>query len=263
MLRGNGSAARFLSGKGSPSIADGGNRAGERRKNIEISIYHLLEGAREARGLTVIIDVFRAFSLECYLYRMGASEVRPVGLLEEALSFRRKWEDCVLIGERHGSKCEGFDFGNSPSRITPEDVAGKIIIHTTSAGTQGIVNAAYADELLTGSLVNAKAIAQYILKRQPEQVSLVCMGNSGTRPAAEDELCAEYIKSLLLGQEMPDIEERIADLQFHGGEHFFDPEKQEAFPQPDFWLCIRKNQFPFVLLVEKDEHGFISRLHPV
>ena len=31
-----------------------------------INILHLIEGAKPAKGLTVIIDVFRAFSLECY-----------------------------------------------------------------------------------------------------------------------------------------------------------------------------------------------------
>jgi len=42
---------------------------------------------------------------------------------------------------------EGFDFGNSPSSITEEQICGKEIIHTTSAGTQGIVNAFNADSL--------------------------------------------------------------------------------------------------------------------
>ena len=35
---------------------------------MKINILHLIEGAKKAEGLTVIIDVFRAFSLECYLY---------------------------------------------------------------------------------------------------------------------------------------------------------------------------------------------------
>lgn len=37
----------------------------------EVKILRLIEGAKMAEGLTVIIDVFRAFSLECYLYDMG------------------------------------------------------------------------------------------------------------------------------------------------------------------------------------------------
>ena len=131
----------------------------------QIDILHLIEGAKQARGLTVIIDVFRAFSLECYLYDMGVKEIRPVGTIEEAFRRREDLTDTVLVGERYGKKCEGFDYGNSPSSIQVENVRDKIIIHTTSAGTQGIVNANGASEIITGSLVNAKAVAEYIMKQ--------------------------------------------------------------------------------------------------
>ncbi len=57
---------------------------------------------------------------------------------------------------------EGFDFGNSPTDISQADVRGKTIVHTTSAGTQGLTNASGADVVLTGSLVNAAAICEYI-----------------------------------------------------------------------------------------------------
>ncbi len=224
----------------------------------EINTFHLIDGAKQARGLTVIIDVFRAFSLECCLYGMGAGLIRPVGTIEEAFAHRDRDPECLLAGERGGKKCEGFDFGNSPSSVTEDAVRGKTIIHTTSAGTQGIINASGADELLTGSFLNAKAIARYIKKVNPDTVSLVAMGNSGIRPAKEDELCAEYIKALLLGEEMPDLEARLAALQYDGGDHFFDPLRQEIYPEPDFWLCIRHDIYDFVLRVEKDEPGFYS-----
>ena len=124
-----------------------------------INILHLIEGAKQAKGLTVIIDVFRAFSLECYLYDMDVRQIRPVGTIEEAFSLRQRIQNSILIGERHGIKCDGFDYGNPPSAILKKDIVGKTIIHTTSAGTQGIVNTAYASEIITGSLVNAKAVA--------------------------------------------------------------------------------------------------------
>ena len=41
---------------------------------MEIRILRLLEGAKQAEGLAVIIDVFRAFSLEAYLYSMDAAK---------------------------------------------------------------------------------------------------------------------------------------------------------------------------------------------
>lgn len=229
----------------------------------KINILHLIEGAKQAKGLTVIIDVFRAFSLECYLHDMDVKEIRPVGTIEEAFSLRDRIQNSVLVGERHGKKCDGFDFGNSPSSIMKNDVAGKTIIHTTSAGTQGIVNAAGASEIITGSLVNAKAVAEYIIARKPQTVSLVCMGNEGVRPAPEDELCAEYIKSILEGRELSDIEQRVNSLKNNGGEHFFDESRQGIFPEADFYMCIKYNIFPFVIKIEKDEIGFVASRIPI
>lgn len=225
----------------------------------KINILHLIEGAKQAEGLTVIIDVFRAISLECYLYDMGVKEIRPIGSVEDAFTLHEEIPDSVLIGERNGKKCDGFDFGNSPSTVISESVKGKTILHTTSAGTQGIVNATKATEIITGSLVNAKAVAEYIKKKNPETVSLVCMGNAGVRLAAEDELCAEYIKSLVEGVELPDFEQRVADLQRYGGEHFFDENRQEIYPKEDFFMCVKYDKFPFVIRIEKDEFGFITK----
>lgn len=235
-------------------------------------ILHLLSGAKEARGLTVIIDVFRAFSLECYLYDLGAALVRPVGSIEEARALHEKIPGSLLIGERQGIKVEGFDFGNSPSQVEAEKekIFGKVIIHTTSAGTQGIVNASGATEILTGSLVNAKAVAEYIRTRSSDfqtentsvkelEVSLVAMGLSAKREAAEDELCAEYIKSLVEENKiLPAFEERRQDLKNHDGKRFFDPSLQEHFPKKDYYMCIKQDLFPFVLRIGKDDLGFFS-----
>ena len=57
---------------------------------MKTEIYHLISGAKQADGLAVIIDVFRAFSLECWLYAMGAREIRPVGAVEKALAWRER-----------------------------------------------------------------------------------------------------------------------------------------------------------------------------
>ena len=222
---------------------------------MEIRILRLLEGAKQAEGLAVIIDVFRAFSLEAYLYDMGAAKIFPVGSIEKARELKEQHSEYLLIGERNGKKCEGFDFGNSPSTVSRETVAGKSIVHTTSAGTQGVANAAKAEEVITGSLVNAKAIAEYIRRKNPEVVSLVCMGNSAIRIAKEDELCAEYIRSLLEGTEL-DIAARAAALRSDGGEHFFDPNNQEVFPEADFWLCSKYDLFDFVIRVTPKEDYF-------
>ena len=186
---------------------------------MDIRILELIEGAKRARGLTVIIDVFRAFSLECYLFARGARSILPVGDISEAYALKREDSSRVLIGERHGRRCEGCDFGNSPSQTAGFDFTGRTVVHTTSAGTQGIANALNADEIITGSLVNARAIAAYIRARAPREVSLVAMGTEGVRSADEDVLCAEYIRSLLTGAPL-DIGARAAALEGEGNAAF-------------------------------------------
>ncbi len=225
---------------------------------MNIDIFHLIEGAKQADGLVVVIDVFRAFSMECWLYALGAREIRPVGSVADAFAWREKDPGCILVGERKGRKIDGCDLGNSPSSIDPELIRGKRIIHTTSAGTQGLTNAVHADELLTGSFVNAGAIAEYIRQREPEKVSLVCMGKAGLEPAEEDELCAVYLRSLLTGREMPDIGRKLESLREGGGRHFFDPAQRDVFPEKDFWMCIDRDRFDFVLKIVRDRDGMVA-----
>ena len=134
---------------------------------MDIQILQLVEGARQAKGLTVIIDVFRAFTTESFIMSRNPKKIIPVGDVKVAWDYKARHPGAILCGERGGAIIEGFDFGNSPSVVANQDFTGKTVIHTTSAGTQGIVNAVGADEILGGCLVNAKAIACYIQQKQP------------------------------------------------------------------------------------------------
>jgi 2-phosphosulfolactate phosphatase len=221
---------------------------------MNINILQMIQGAREATGITVIIDVFRAFTVEAYLINNGVKKLIPVGDKKLAYDYKKEHDDCILIGERRGIMLEGFDYGNSPSQIENIDFSGKTVIHTTSSGTQGISNAKNAKEILTGSLVNAKAIAEYIKRKDVEEVSLVAMGNGGETEADEDTLCAKYIKSLLEGNEMR-LDDKIENLKLVAGKRFFNKDLQEIFPKRDFYLSTEVNKFNFVLKVEKDSKG--------
>ena len=220
---------------------------------MDVQILHLIDGAKEAKGLTVIIDVFRAFTVETYLSRNNAAKIIPVGDVQIAFDYRQKHPDAILCGERKGIIIDGFDYGNSPAQIEHVDFTGKTVIHTTSAGTQGIANAkATADEIIGGNLVAAKAIARYIKSKKPEHVSLVCMGLAGGRQTDEDELCGAYIKSLLEDAPLPDLEARIAQLKYTDGAKFFEEKRQAVFPERDFHLCTAVNSCNFILRLKKD-----------
>jgi 2-phosphosulfolactate phosphatase len=219
---------------------------------MEVKVLQLLEGAKDARGLTVIIDVFRAFSTACYTFDCGVKRIFPIGDINLAYRLKEENPDFVLIGERNEQKPPGFDFGNSPSQLISGNLKGKTVVHTTSSGTQGIANAVNADEIITGSFVNAGAIVKYIQQRRPKTVSLVCMGYACEYPTDEDTLCAEWIKNELEG--IPNNFPAMVEIIRNGsGARFFDPEKQNWSPQADFELCLDLNRFNFVLKVKKDE----------
>ncbi|MDB4584185.1 2-phosphosulfolactate phosphatase [Draconibacterium sp.] len=218
---------------------------------MEIRILQLLDGAKSASGLTVIIDVFRAFSTACYAFNLKAEKIIPIGNIDDAYKLKTEHPDFILVGERNEQKPEGFDYGNSPSQLLAGDLSGKTIVHTTSSGTQGIANALKADEIITGSFVNSGAIVRYIQQRQPKTVSLVCMGYACQYPTDEDSLCAEYIKNEL--EEKPnDFQQMVETIKKGDGARFFDPEKQSWSPQKDFELCLDLNRFDFILKVERE-----------
>lgn len=223
---------------------------------MKIRILQGIEGARQATGVAVIIDVFRAFTVEVYAMAHQAEKILPVADVDFAYQYQKEHADVILIGERNGKKLPGFHYGNSPSEIDTVDFMGKTIVHTTSAGTQGIANAIHADVIVSGALVNAKAIANFILQNQYTDVSLVCMGLNGTIETEEDTLCAKYIQSLLEHKEI-DISKEIEDLKYTSGAKFFDLE-QTDFPMEDFAYCTRCNIFDFVLVLE---NGCMKRVN--
>jgi 2-phosphosulfolactate phosphatase len=221
---------------------------------MKIEITEFVEGARQAKGLTVIIDVFRAFSVECYAMDSGAAKIIATGEVAEAFELKKRYMKAVLVGERDEKKIKGFDYGNSPTEIIKADLTGKIVIHTTSAGTNGLVNAVNADTIVAGSFVNASAVVRYIVTAAPEHVSLVAMGYRARESAEEDLLCAEYIESLITRRN-GNFETRIANLRITSGKRFFIPENIDFSPPTDFFLCTMTNRFNFVLKAEKRFDG--------
>jgi 2-phosphosulfolactate phosphatase len=221
-------------------------------RTVETQILHLVEGARQARGLVVIIDVFRAFSTACYVFANGADKIIPVGDIDIAYALKNRHPDFILMGERQEKIQPGFDFGNSPTQIETVDFTHKTVVQTTSAGTQGIAKAVRASEIITGSFVNARAIVAYIRERNPRQVSLVAMGTAGTELSDEDLMCAVYLKNAVENQPN-NFSAMVAHLKrYRSALKFFDPAKDWA-PERDFELCMSLDRFNFVLRAEPCE----------
>jgi len=229
---------------------------------MKIKILEFADGAKKAEGLTVIIDVFRAFSVSCYAFDAGVSGIIVTDKVDEAFRLKSLYKKAVLTGERNEKKIEGFDLGNSPTEILTASLYGKILIHTTTAGTMGLVCADKASDLVTGSLVNASAIIRYIKNVNPERVSLVAMGYRGRRTAEEDIICAELIADRLTDGNK-DFSERISQLKETSGKRFFNPENINFSPPTDFFLCTMIDRFDFVLKAIRRLDGNIELIKTI
>ncbi len=222
-----------------------------------------LEGAREATGPTVIIDVFRAFSLVPWAFLRGASAVVPVRTEEEALAWRARDPSVLLAGERNGKPLPGFDFDNSPAAIRAADLSGRVLVHRTSAGTQGLLAAldAGASPVLAGSFLTAGATIRCLTALGAPEISLVAMGWNAREEALEDTLCARYLQAGLQGHR-PDFGEVRSQIRSDPtGRRFFDP-ALPWFPEEDFDACIDLDRFDRAIVAVPDE-TYGVRLEPV
>lgn len=205
---------------------------------LDVRILRMVEGAREAEGLAVIVDILRAGSVITTLLHNKALHVAACGELE--VSYALQKEGYLLSGERNGIPPQGFDYPNSPSLLSKIDFNGKRIAVNTQAGSQGIINATKAEDVIVGGFMNHSAVARYIMTRKPSIVSIIAMGYCDSQiraPAQEDEEYATFLRNSLSGREghYEEIVARLAKLS--PLQRFFDP-TNTIFPEEDFHFCL-------------------------
>jgi 2-phosphosulfolactate phosphatase len=137
----------------------------------------------------VVIDVLRATTTIVTALAAGAREVLVCRAIEEARqrATRLPGERRILGGERGGLRIRGFDLGNSPSEFTPERVAGKSIVFTTTNGTRALLHCRHAKRVLLAGFVNLSAVAKAL--EAEKEIHLVCAGTRG-EISREDALLA-------------------------------------------------------------------------
>ncbi len=206
-----------------------------------------IEGARQAKGITVIIDIFRAATVSAFLLGKNVKEIIPVSAKEETFEYKRKNPSYILIGEEMGYKIKGFDYGNSPYEISKaKNLRGKIIVHRSSMGTQGIVSARKATEIIFGSFVSASAIVNYLINHRNQEVSIVALDG----PRTEDDVFADYLVGELTKKGRKNIKDIVKYLKLlPRASRFFDPKLPE-FPKEDFYLSLDLDRFNFFPLVK-------------
>ena len=225
---------------------------------MEISIGSLVSGAQKARGIAVVIDVYRCFTTEAVAFRNGAKKIILVAEIEEALYLKSKGVGDLVMGEVGGRKPDGFDFGNSPYELKDVDLSGKTIIQSTRAGTVGVTNVSGAEIIYGGSLVVAEATTKAILSQNPSYVSLVAMGLEGRIRSDEDEQCALYLRNVLQGR-FPD-KKAVKSLIMAGEEsQKYDDSNLIQWPAEDRTMALQIDSHNFALRITVEDGQYVSR----
>lgn len=142
------------------------------------SQWRALETERLRASACVVIDVIRATSTIVTALAQGAESVQPVADVGDAYALKALQPEVLLAGERGGRPLPDFDLGNSPAEFTPEQVAGRRIILTTTNGTQALAECRGARAVMTASLLNLQAVAKRMRELGPPWI-IICAGREG------------------------------------------------------------------------------------
>ncbi len=235
--------------------------------------------ASEARGVVIVIDVIRAFSVAAYALAGGAQALWLVRTVEEAFALRERNPEVLLsgtppqqgkqepktllIGEVGGRLIPGFDLNNSPALMIVSDVRGRILVQRTGAGTQGALAVANAAHILLSSLVNARATAIYARVLAESTEGIVTLhpteGGLDNGEPGEDQVCADYIEALLRGREDAQelLNSAIARLRVAGRFETWQ-QGEPDFPAEDIPLVLDVDRFDFAMVGTRKQWGEIT-----
>ncbi len=209
--------------------------------------------------MAIVIDVFRACSVVAHALAAGAARVIPVEEVEAARALKAAHPGWLLIGERHARRLPGFDCGNSPTEVLGVgDLAGRTIVHTTHAGTQGLAAAARsAEAVLTGAFVNAAATLRRLRELGAREVTIVAMGHEARERCVEDDLCRELLLARLQGRPFDESAVVPTLRAAPAAVKFFDPAADWA-PEGDFALCSAVDVVDFAVQLRRQPEGFLA-----
>jgi 2-phosphosulfolactate phosphatase len=211
-----------------------------------VNIIHAtgLEGARQARGTVVVIDVLRSFTVSAYALAGGARECRLVRTVAEARELAARTPGALICAEEEALPVEGIPISNSPTMIRELDLKDRILIQRSSAGTQ-VAAAAEGDDIFAASLVVARATARACLSRRPDDLTLIA---SADHP--EDHACAAYIEALIEGRQ-PDLDRLLEPLKQTDRYRRAVSDTWPGFPRTDLELSLAADRFDFAMPVTR------------
>jgi len=164
---------------------------------VKISVALTPNLLREPHSHAVaVVDVLRASTTLVTMFERGLLRAIVTNTIKDARQQALR-NFSLLCGEVRSLQPAGFDYGNSPSRMSEADFKGKSAVVFTTNGTRAIAAAREAPALAIGSLRNRRACARKLLceaTRLNVDIAVVCAGNDrGMTFSLEDTVAAGAI----------------------------------------------------------------------
>lgn len=197
-------------------------------------------------NVTIVIDVFRAFTTASYILERCPATYILATKCEVIARLSSQWKNSLIIGKQEkGIDLCSYEIPNSPTRTQEVEIAGRTILHRTEAGAKGLLQAKNADIVLAAGFCNADATVRYLKTLSHIKITLSPMGHEGTSSSLEDLLCEEYIDSLLNNKKI-NLSSYLPELKSGTGRYFFF-EDQWQYPREDFDKCLELERFNFAI----------------
>lgn len=218
-----------------------------------------LQGCQQRTDVTVVIDVFRAFTTASYVLEWYPASYMLTTQSAVIARLASEFQAPLLIGKPEVGAILNYHIPNSPTRVKEVKVTGQHVLHRTEGGARGVLDAKGAGLILVAGLANADATIHYIKKLIKPEVKIVPMGHEATTPSLEDDICAQYIKARLEGQTI-NLEQYYTPLREGPGSYFFSDD-QWQYPSQDFERCLELGRFNFAIKAEvQGDYAILTRL---
>jgi 2-phosphosulfolactate phosphatase len=205
-----------------------------------------IAGALQARGIVVVIDVLRSFTVSAYALAGGARECLLVKTVAEARALGAEIPGAVICAEEEALPVDGIPISNSPTQIRQLDLRDRVLIQRSTAGTQ-VAAAVQSDDIFAASLVVARATVQACLLRDPDTLTFVA---SADHP--EDHACAHYMEALATGGRA-DLDQLLEPLRRSERYQRVRSGAWPGFPPTDLDLSLQADLFDFAMPVARAE----------
>jgi 2-phosphosulfolactate phosphatase len=152
----------------------------------------------------LIIDILRATTTMVAALARGAKAILPAAGADDALKLAQNLarESVLLAGERRSERIPGFALGNSPQEMTPDAVAGKTLIMTTTNGIPAVLAADGGRPVLIGAAVNFEAATEAARRafEAAGELTILCAGQEKGFALEDAYAAGRFVEAIVPGK---------------------------------------------------------------